>query len=133
MVVAGAVVFGACGTDAIGVDACRQIEQARCEQAPACGISLEPPYHASGTDVAECIRAYDIACLHGLASGSDPGPIAVRACVVAIQSAPTTGSCSVVAVPASASACAWLVPNSAVGDASSESVADAGTDAALGE
>ena len=25
-----------CGTDAVGVDACRQIEEARCDAAPAC-------------------------------------------------------------------------------------------------
>jgi hypothetical protein len=98
--------IAACTTDAMGVDACRQIEEARCQQAPACGIALEPPYHTNGTDVSECMRFYDDACLHGLARGGAPGPVAVSACVAAVRN----GNCTVVAHPESDPACAWLVP-----------------------
>src|SRR5271165_6618386 len=80
----------ACGTDAVGVDACRQVQEAECQEAPACGIALEPPYHTTGTAVDACIRFYDDQCLHGLASGTDPGPTAVHECVAAIHSAAMT-------------------------------------------
>ena len=102
-----------CGTDAVGVQACRQIQEARCRQAPACGIFLQPPYHTSGTDVDACIRYYDDACLHGLSTGSDPGPLSVNACVDAINRAPMTdGGCAIVETPEQADACAWLAPPS---------------------
>ena len=101
----------ACGTDAIGVDACKQIEDARCHAAPACGVRLEPPYSTSGTDVEACIRFYDVACLHGLAIGSDPGPAAIRACVSAIHDHPCVArGPNLVQSPQSDPACAWLIP-----------------------
>jgi hypothetical protein len=74
-----------CGTSAVGVNACKQIEEARCRHAPVCGVSLQPPYSTNGDDVDECIQFYDVACLHGLAV-PDPGAAAVNACVAAIQS-----------------------------------------------
>jgi len=92
-----------CGTSPIGVDACRQIEEARCRRAPACGIPLQPPYHTAGSDVDACIRFYDVACLHGLAV-NDPGSAAVQACTSAINS----DGCGVVQHPESDTACAWL-------------------------
>jgi hypothetical protein len=92
-----------CGTDATGVSICRQIEEARCNQAPGCGISITPPYTTSGTSVEACIRFYDIACLHGLAN--DNGSINVDACLADIKK-----SCSAVRAPESDPACAWLVP-----------------------
>jgi hypothetical protein len=94
----------ACGTGAVGVGECRQIEAARCRQAVACGISIEPPYYSSGTDVGACIRFYDTACLHGL-TVADPGASAVNACVAAIES----GDCTLVITPETG-ACAWLAP-----------------------
>jgi hypothetical protein len=124
----------ACGTDAVGVDACKQVEAARCRAATACGVSLEPPYTASGTDVDACIRYYDIACLHGLANGSDPGQTAVSACVNAINDHPCgAGKPNLVTAPESDPQCAWLVPPAsappaeASTDATGEA-ADAGTD-----
>lgn len=99
----------ACGTDPVGVESCRQIERARCENAPACGIDLSKPVHRGDTPelaVAACIRYYDDACLHGLVTTSDPGSIQVQACVEAIN----TGDCSVVVKPESSPACAFLVP-----------------------
>jgi hypothetical protein len=110
----------ACGTDAVGVQTCRQIEQARCEQAPACGIPLEPPFHTSGSDVDACIRFYDDACLHGL-SVSDPGPIETNQCVLAIRN----HGCSVVVHPESDPACAWLVLTGSAADGSAADVVDA--------
>ncbi|MGA7121104.1 MAG: hypothetical protein WBY94_13450 [Polyangiaceae bacterium] len=113
----------ACGTDAVGVDACRQVQEAECQEAPACGIALEPPYHTTGTAVDACIRFYNDQCLHGLASGTDPGLTAVHACVAAIHSAAmTSGGCSVVANPSTSAACAWLAVNTPATDAASEPV-----------
>jgi hypothetical protein len=103
----------ACGTGAVGVDACKQVEHARCQAASACGVSLEPPYHTAGSDVDACIRFYDVACLHGLVSGSDPGPAAVNACVAAISGhpcAPDGGPPNLVVSPEQNPACSWLVP-----------------------
>jgi hypothetical protein len=106
-----AVVVTACGTDAIGIDACRQIETARCKQAPACNISLAQPVHRDSptTDVDACIRYYHDACLHGLSTG-DPGAPTVQACVDAIN----TGDCATVLKPEKNPACTWVKPPDAV-------------------
>ena len=40
LLLAGGAAEGGCGTGAVDVDGCRQIEEARCRQAPACGIRL---------------------------------------------------------------------------------------------
>ena len=116
--VAGVLVAmaAACGNGADGVDACRQIEDARCKLAPACGITLQPPYHTAGTDVDACIRYYSIACLHGLEVGN-PGPTAVSACVSAIT------DCAAVAAPQEKAACSWLAPEGT--DAGESTVVDA--------
>ncbi|MCW5835882.1 MAG: hypothetical protein KIS78_26015 [Labilithrix sp.] len=99
----------ACGTEPVGVDACRKIERVRCESAPACGVDLGRPVHSGDTpakDVAACIRYYDDQCLHGLVVTKEPSPQDVDACVDAI----ITGDCSVVKTPESSEACAFLVP-----------------------
>ena len=49
-VIAAVVTLGlagayACGTQPVGVDACRKIEGARCENAKSCGIDLSTPVH----------------------------------------------------------------------------------------
>ena len=112
-----------CGTSATGIDACRQIEGARCRRAPACGILLQPPYHTVGSDVDACIRFYDLACLHGL-TVNDPGSAAVQACTLAIND----NGCAVVQRPESDPACAWLDAGAASSspDASADA-ADAGS------
>jgi hypothetical protein len=120
----------ACGSGATGVEACKQVESARCQAASACGLSLEPPYHTAGSDADACIRFYDVACLHGLAGGSDPGTAAVSACVAAISSHPCApGGPNLVLHPEQApgAACAWLVPptSTPVADAAAEA-AEAG-------
>src|SRR5712671_6135058 len=83
--------LGACGTDAMGTDACRRIEQARCRKAPAC-----PPLTVqAGTGVEECTQFARDRCLHGLAV-VDPGLAAVDQCVSAID---RSSSCEAIASP----------------------------------
>jgi hypothetical protein len=79
-----ALTASGCGTEAIGVDACRDIELARCDAAQYCGTI---------DDVAACRRFYRDHCLHGLRTGIDPVPTddQVSACVATIKSA---GSCA---------------------------------------
>jgi hypothetical protein len=117
----GVVAANGCGTGAVDVDACKQIEGARCRQAPACGIALQPPYSTNDGDVDACIRFYDVACLKGLAV-NDPGPAAVNACVAAIQAdTPQKDNCAVVKEPQTdPTDCGWLAP-------SATTVVDAGT------
>ena len=121
------VLAGGCSTGAVGVDACKKIEEARCRQAASCpSIDLDRPYAASGSSVDACIRYYDIDCLHGLAIGSEPTDSQVGGCVSAIQK----DGCSVVAKPESDPACTWLVPASST-EAGSDDATD-GADAADG-
>jgi hypothetical protein len=126
----------ACGTDAVGIETCRQIEDARCQQAVHCpvatvdgGIDLSLPVHRNSptTDIASCIRYYHDACLHGLAV-PDPGAVVANACIAAIN----TGDCQTVAHPETAPACAWLIPPAAViSDAAADvDAADAAIDTA---
>lgn len=71
-----------CGTDAVGVEDCKAIEFARCEEAEACG-TVE--------DVEACRRYYRGHCLHGLAVASRPPRDERDACVSAIREA---GACA---------------------------------------
>ncbi len=113
----------ACGTDAVGVADCREIERARCEAAAPCGFP----------DVAECRRYSRDHCLHGLAAES-PGPTDVDACATDLAAAgqcaasqgastapdacdpplATDGTaasvCDVISRPERASACSFLLP-----------------------
>lgn len=74
---------GGCTTEAVGVDACRDIETARCEAAQYCG-RIE--------DVEACQRFYRDHCLHGLAEGIEaPADDAVAECVATIEKA---GDCA---------------------------------------
>jgi hypothetical protein len=77
----GLVSSPGCGTDAKGIEDCRDIERARCSAAAACGIV---------TDVEACQRFYRDHCLHGMAS-LPASPTAVDECVETINSA---GSCA---------------------------------------
>jgi hypothetical protein len=71
-----------CGTEAVGVDECRDIEDARCEAGKYCGL---------GDDVDACKRFYRDQCLHGMASGDRPGAPRVKECVATIKAA---GQCA---------------------------------------
>ena len=61
---------GGCGTDAVGVSECREIEDARCAAAVSCGFP----------DVAQCQRYYRDHCLHGVVV-EDVTAVQVDACV----------------------------------------------------
>jgi hypothetical protein len=116
------LLFGACGTSAVDVQACRTIEEARCERAQACGISLATPVH-DGNNVDFCIRFYDDQCLHGLVTQQVPGTTAVNACVADINK-----SCTYVINPQASTNCSFLIPGL---DASvSEDAGDSGADGA---
>jgi hypothetical protein len=100
---------GACGTDAFGIEACRQIENARCKYAPHCpNINLGVPVHRDSpkTDIDACIRYYRDACLHGLVTPPDPGQVAINGCIDAINE----GDCNVVERPELHPKCAFLIP-----------------------
>jgi hypothetical protein len=140
-VVAAAVTLGlmsafACGTDPVGVETCRKIEYARCENAKSCGIDIssQPVHRRDGTtpdlqdqqDVGACKRYYDDACLHGLVTTTDPGAVQAQACVDAINSAT---DCAIVKNPEKAPACAFLLPPAAPAATTAvEAGADATTD-----
>jgi hypothetical protein len=95
-----------CGSGGNGVGTCKQIEEARCNEAPKCpDIQLTPPYYTNGSAVDACIRYYDTACLNGLAVAS-PSSSEVTQCLQAINS----GKCSIVETPWNDSRCAWLIP-----------------------
>lgn len=103
----------ACGTDPVGVETCRKIEGARCENANSCGIDLSKPVHRGDSpslDVGACKRFYEDACQHGLVTTTDPGAVAADACVNAIN---TTTDCDIVKNPEKHPACAFLLPPAA--------------------
>jgi hypothetical protein len=109
----------ACGTDAVGTEPCRKIEQARCRRAATCpGLGLK-----GSTGVEECAQYARDRCLHGLAV-ADPGPPAVAACVSAIEQAE---SCEVALVPETTPACAFLQTSPTV-DAGTDAYSDDATD-----
>lgn len=71
--------FG-CGTDAVGIDACRKIEQFRCKSAPYCVDGF------SDDDVSSCESFYRDQCLHGLENTErSPSNGEVDACIDAIN------------------------------------------------
>jgi hypothetical protein len=89
-----------CGTDAVGVEACRALQTARCDATLACG--------SSETEVENCKLFYHDQCLHGIenpssaaATGaggagggedtSDPTQTQVDGCVAAIRA---VGQCA---------------------------------------
>src|SRR5688572_8128950 len=100
----------ACGTEAVGVEACQRIEKVRCESAQACPpLNLERPLHTGDSpanNVAACIRYYDDQCLHGIVGPKEPRPQDVDACVNTI----ITGDCDVVRSPELHPTCAFLIP-----------------------
>lgn len=69
-----------CGTSAKGIQDCRDIEQARCRAATACGIVAHE---------ADCEIYYRDHCLHGLPI-TPPQPAAINDCVATIT---TLGAC----------------------------------------
>jgi hypothetical protein len=108
---AGVVVWS-CGTDANGIRACRQIQYARCNAAPAC---------SPGFDTDRCMRFYRDECLVGIENpeaGSDPDP---QPCVDAINLA-------LQCVPggdASPGECQSLIPDAACPEVAADAAATA--------
>lgn len=76
-----------CGTDAKGIDTCREIEQERCRQAPACPDSFRVK---SDEEVESCVRFYRDQCLHGTVA-AEPGKPALDACLQTLRRA---GACA---------------------------------------
>ena len=72
-----------CGTDAVGVSACQDIEAARCKGAVHC------PDLFAVDDAKACELFYRDHCLHGLSAPNEPGAPALRRCVSAIEAATT--------------------------------------------
>lgn len=64
-----------CGTDAQNIQACREIESARCDLAPACGATF---------DVAACKRYYRDACLLGTAQPDAGDTARIQPCIDAL-------------------------------------------------
>ncbi len=77
------LVTASCGTSALGVDDCRDIEQARCVASASCLDSNGAPLIE---DVPACERYYRDHCLHGLAV-KPPAGASVSACVKVIEAA----------------------------------------------
>lgn len=122
------VVTASCGTNAVGVDDCRDIEQARCRASAWCldadGVPLIQ-------DVPACERYYRDHCLHGFAV-KPPAGADVAGCVQLIEQAGRcaqedpdselgctetatarrtgfTSACDVVTHPERANECAFLL------------------------
>jgi hypothetical protein len=89
-----------CGTDAKGVDDCRDIEEARCTAAKSCGLV---------DDVDACQRFYRDQCLHGLAV-SLPSSTVIKVCIATIKNA---GTCAMGDAVTDLSDCAPAPSNSA--------------------
>jgi len=78
----------ACGTDAVGVEACRTIESKRCEVAPACAEDPTSLGVATEEEVANCKLLYRDHCLNGLENDEEePDQQQVDGCVAAIDAA----------------------------------------------
>ena len=77
------IVTASCGTNAVGVDDCRDIEQARCRASAACldadGVPLIQ-------DIPACERYYRDHCLHGFAV-KPPAGADVAGCIQLIEQA----------------------------------------------
>ncbi len=72
-----------CGSDAVGVDACRTIETARCNAATACGFADDK--------VQSCTLFYRDQCLDGVenADAGTPVTATIDACVAAVNATAT--------------------------------------------
>jgi len=142
------IMAAGCGTDAKGVDDCRDIEEARCSADKNCGVVM---------NVTECQNFYRDQCLHGLPV-SPPGSAVIKACVATIQAAGacalegrdtapsdcsngnpsqsmmTTAktTCEIVSNPEKTAECAFLMPNMDAGTTASGGSGGAGGSAGSG-
>jgi hypothetical protein len=139
----GGTLVWACKGGAVGVETCKQIENALCARAPACGINLSattgtPRHSDSETDVQACQQFYAIECQHGLETSATPSSAQVQDCVNAItkQAEGCDGGTLINDTQDVAlnGACSWLVPptpvvvDAAVAATDGTVAADAGAD-----
>lgn len=76
----------ACSTDAVGIDACRQIETARCEAQPACKGDPASTGIVTEEQVENCVTFYRDGCLVGIENDAEePSEGDTKDCVEAIQ------------------------------------------------
>jgi hypothetical protein len=108
------VALTSCGTNAVAVEACRQIEAARCDAMQACGLSADA--------AAACSSFYHDQCLHGVENPKpDAGTATIDACVAAIRATAAcarAGAADMAACPAApltSSADAALKPCDVIG------------------
>ncbi len=83
--IAGALGPAGCGTSAIGVEDCRNVEEARCKAARSCNFGID-----TSSDEDACLRFARDNCLHGMVVQA-PTTGAVTECVNAINAA---GACA---------------------------------------
>jgi hypothetical protein len=82
--IGAALALAHCGTDAVGIESCKKIEEARCEGAKSCGMSDDQSEH--------CKQFYRDQCLHGIEnSDHTPSEQETDACVAAVQA---TAACA---------------------------------------
>ncbi len=135
-----------CGTDAVGIEACRQVESTRCNLAPTCAGFDGSPNLVSEDEVKNCREFYRDHCLLGLENTkAEVGQADIDACVKALNQTaecdapkksetgacdvtlrdgvdPTVRPCEVLQNPHWLQACKWLDKNKKikVGDGSGE-------------
>jgi hypothetical protein len=73
-----------CGTEAVGIEACRQIEAARCAALKICPVGK--PAFKTDTEVEACSLFYRDQCLHGINNAkTEPDKGDVDDCVKAVK------------------------------------------------
>lgn len=79
-----AILSAGCGPTAVGVEACRKIEDARCDAAASCGLSND--------QIADCKLFYQDQCLHGIENSAHrPTETEVTTCIASVKA---TGACA---------------------------------------
>lgn len=147
-----------CGTDAVGIEACRQVEAARCDIAPTCAGFDGSPNLKTDEQVKNCREFYSDHCLLGLENTkADVGQAEIDACVKALKQTskceapkasemgacgvalrdnvdPTVKPCEVLQNPHWLEACKWLDKNKKikVGDGDGDGGGGGGTPSLVG-
>lgn len=92
--VLGGAALGGCSTDAVGIEACRLIQTARCEVAPAC-LGQEEFAIETEEQVENCTTYYVDGCLVGV-ENPDAGDESGKGCEGAIRA---IGACEAAGTP----------------------------------
>ncbi len=78
------VLSAGCGPSAVGVEACRRIEDARCDAAASCGMAKD--------QIADCKLFYQDQCLHGIENTAHrPTEAELSACIASVKA---TAACA---------------------------------------